>query len=159
MKNHMDSVTRNVLTLVLLLCGATIFMFSGLPMQFNTASYHLTNKTIVMLEFEDIGLTQVGTSGQLSIGFVYEIIIAIILVLSPICLLGGVWFMKLAYQFLLGIAAEHNVFGFPLSIRALFTIVCMIVFVYTLIKQFYWIDRFYEKDKRIKEKMDLTKFI
>ncbi len=157
--DYMDSTTRDILLMILILAAGIAFAFSTVPGKINYSTFYATNVTLNFLSLNEVSLYTPDRQFEISIGFVYEIIFAIILLKLPVSLIGGTWFLRLAYQFLFGEGSKVEAFGLPLSMRILFSLIFVIAFFYSIYKQYYWLDQIIEKRKFFKESLDETKLI
>ena len=73
-----------------------------------------------------------------SIAYTIEIIMAGIMLLSPICVLSGMWYMLIAYELVIGKNAGLNIFIISPYLNYVMAFLCLLLFFYSLYLQYNW---------------------
>lgn len=73
-----------------------------------------------------------------SIAYTIEIIMAGIMLLSPICVLSGMWYMLIAYELVIGKNAGLNIFIISPYLNYVMAFLCVLLFFYSLYLQYNW---------------------
>jgi hypothetical protein len=73
-----------------------------------------------------------------SLSYTIQFGLAILILLTPFSLTGGMWFLKIAFELVLGKNANSNVFVFSLFLNKVVAVLCLSLFVYSIYQQYKW---------------------
>ena len=93
-----------------------------------------------------------------SIAYTIEIIMAGIMLLSPICVLSGMWYMLIAYELVIGKNAGLNIFIISPYLNYVMAFLCLLLFFYSLYLQYNWSVKIANPEPK-KPKDELSRFI
>ena len=133
------------------IAAGILFVFSGMPGQFYFTVYGFCESL----------LSNVHNGEQVLAGLSYTIILvaAISIVISPLSTFGGMWFLKMAFDLSFGMHRDVNVFVFSKHLNLLFAVLCIVMFIYCLNRQLFWIKRFTEPQTEKLKHDDVSRFI
>jgi hypothetical protein len=94
-----------------------------------------------------------------SLGYSVELILASLLLVSPLCGISGVWFAKIAYELLVGNNAHVNVFILHPFLNVVFALMCLVLFGYCMYSQYQWAVRLTQPRLKTTNDKDLTRLI
>lgn len=73
-----------------------------------------------------------------SLAYTLEIIIAALILLSPVSAVSGIWYMRIAYELSFGINKNVNIFIISPILNYVMAFLCVLLFFYSLYLQYNW---------------------
>jgi hypothetical protein len=149
----MDVFKRQVLIMIFAITLGIGFALSGLTDKIH--NYSAQNLLPIFKNEKNNNAEKLAES----LGYFVELIFASIFLLTPICGISGIWFLKIAYELSLGKNSMVNVFLIHPLCNIIMALLCFILFFYCLFSQYKWAIRLTEPKQKITKDKDLTRFI
>ncbi len=71
-----------------------------------------------------------------SLAYTIEIILAAIILLTPITAVSGIWYMRIAYELIIGVNKGKNIFIISPFLNYVMAFLCLLLFFYSLYLQY-----------------------
>ena len=149
----MENSQKQTLIFLINITLGIIIVFSGLTNLLHRLVYNATYPLVV-----SYGGDTATKAARLS-AYVIELVIVVIIMLSPFAGISGVWLCKIAFELTFGSDAYNKVFMIAQSLNVVMAVLCIILAVYCLILQNRWAYDYVNKVLKKADVKDLTRFI
>ena len=93
-----------------------------------------------------------------SLSYTLEIIIAALILLSPVSAVSGIWYLRIAYELSFGVNKDVNIFIISPFLNYVMAFLCLLLFFYSLYLQYNWSVKLINPEPK-KPKDRLARFI
>jgi hypothetical protein len=94
-----------------------------------------------------------------SVGYTFELLLAVLLMLTPLSAAGGVWLFKIAFELTLGKSAAVNAFVVSQSLNWVMALFCIALFFYSIYEQYNWSIKLTQPLPKKLDNKDLSRLI
>ncbi len=149
----MEIFEKQILIFVVSIILGIALVFSGIP-----DKIHAFTLQSLKPFFERYNKEKAGNLSE-SMGYTLEILLASLILITPICGISSIWFLKIAYDLLLGKNAGVNVFVLHPFFNVIVAILCIILFGYALFSQYQWTIKLTQPRPKTTKDKDLARLI
>jgi len=94
-----------------------------------------------------------------AVGYGFEVFCIGVIIITPFCGAVSFWLLKIAYDLSFGGFAQRNVFVVSQSLNLFMSILCIVLFFFSIYSQYKWAIRFTHPGQDKSKDKDLTRFI
>lgn len=126
----MDSFYKQIIMYVIAVAVGLTLLFTGLFDRFFT----------FLINFIEPAFSDMAKGEQLIyiVAYIIEILIPVLLMLTPLSAVAGIWFFKIAYDLTFGMHRDVNVFALNSVLNVLIAFMCILVAFYCFYIQYNW---------------------